>query len=844
MKKITTIFFLSCMGCIAAYSQEQPVAKPAAATVKPYKDFITASTISKPGMFTIHKTEDKYFFEIPDSLLQRDLLLTNWLVKVPGGSPKYGGELLATQMISFEKGLQNKIFMRLVDVFNNADSSEVISKAVRNSNIDPIAMVFDVKARGANNNSSVIEVTDFFQKDNSFSAASGEVKKLLGLTGLMADRTFIKSMSAYPINLEIKTIRTYGASGAPVQMIPGAAPLPATEAAKAAGVVTLEMSHSIMLMPKVPMATRRFDPRVGYFANYYKVYSDEQRKVEENAFIVRYRLEPKPADLEKYKRGELVEPKEQIVYYVDPATPKQWRPYVIAGINDWNAAFEQAGFKNAIVGKEWPENDTTMSLEDARYKIVRYLPSDVANAYGPNIHDPRSGEILQSYVGWYHNIMKLLHDWYFVQASPNDPRARKMKFDEDLMGKLIQFAVSHELGHTLGLRHNMGSSSLTPVEKLRDKHWVEQNGHTVSLMDYARFNYVAQPEDSIGEAGIMPRLGVYDKWAIQWGYKYTGLTDPKEDEKITDRWIVDSLKANPKLWFGGEGRNFDARCQTEDLGDNSMQASVYGIKNLKRVMAKLPEWTREENDKYTNLNDMYRQVASQFMRYSLHVTTNVASVYTQIKSRDQEGDVYIPSNEETQREAVAFLNQEVFQTPTWLLDNNILNKLSNPIRMGSIGNVQDRVLEQLLSDRILNSLLMTAQREGDAACYTLDEFMSDVKKGIWSELETGKPIDIYRRNLQKNYVQQVFTAIREAEFSTHLLAALFGGAYGEELMPITSNTDIPSYLSLHLDRLSAEIQSKLSKVQDADSKKHLQYITQLIKDGMANRFVLPVIKKS
>ena len=836
MKKITTIFFLCCIVSIVGYGQDQPAAKPAVTAVKSYKDVITAATLSKPGMFTIHKTEDKYYFEIPDSLLQRDLLLTNWFVKVPGGSPKYGGEILGTQLISFEKGTQNKIFMRLVDVYHTADSSEVISTAVRNSNIDPIAMVFDVKARGEHNNSSVIEVTDLFQKDNSFSAISGEVKKLLGLTTLMGDRTAIKSMSAYPINLEIKTTRTYAASGAPVQM--GTASLPATEAAKSAGVVTLEMSTSIMLMPKVPMTTRRFDPRVGYFANSYKVFSDEQRKVEENVFIVRYRLEPKTEDLEKYKKGQLVEPKEQIVYYVDPATPKQWRPYVIAGINDWNAAFEQAGFKNAIVGKEWPENDTTMSLEDARYKVVRYLPSDVANAYGPNIHDPRSGEILQSYVGWYHNIMKLLHDWYFVQASPNDPRARKMKFDEDLMGKLIQFAVSHELGHTLGLRHNMGSSSLTPVEKLRDKQWVEKHGHTVSIMDYARFNYVAQPEDSISEAGIMPRIGVYDKWAIQWGYRYLGISDSEEDEKITDRWILDSLKSNPKLWFGGEGRNYDARCQTEDLGDNSMQASMYGIKNLKRVMAKLPEWTREENDKYTNLNDMYRQVASQLLRYSLHVTTNVASVYQQVKSRDEEGDVYIPSKKETQKEAVAFLNQEIFQTPSWLLDNNILNKLSNPVRMGSVGNLQDRILEQLLSDRILNSLLMTAQREGDAACYTLDEFITDVKNGIWSELENGKPIDIYRRNLQKNYVSQIFAAIREAEYSTHLLAAMFGGGI-EEVMPITSNTDIPSYLSLHLDKLSAEIQSSLSKVQDPDSKKHLQYIIQVIKNGMANRFVAP-----
>lgn len=837
MKKLTTIFLVCLIGAANVFGQDQPAVteKPAApSTVKPYTAVVTANTISKPGLFTIHKNDEKYYFEIPDSILGRELLLTTWLVKVPGGSPAYGGEKINEQVISFEKAVTGKIFMRLVSIINEADSTNMISIAVKNSNVDPIAMAFDMKARGKDNNSTIIEMTDFFQKDNSFSAAPGQLKKMLGLTAMMPDRTFIKSMNSYPINIEIKTVRTYAASATPIQMSPTQT-LPPLEAAKEGGAVTIELSTSIMLMPMTPMAARKFDYRVGYFAGGYKVFSDDQQKAKDDIFIVRYRLEPKAEDLEKYKRGELVEPKEQIVYYVDPATPKQWRSYVIAGINDWNAAFEKAGFKNAIVGKEWPENDSTMSLEDARYKVVRYLPSETANAYGPNIHDPRSGEILQSYVGWYHNIMKLLHDWYFVQASPIDPEARKMKFSDELMGKLIRFAVSHEIGHTLGLRHNMGSSSLTPIEKLRDKKWVEANGHTVSIMDYARFNYVAQPEDSISEAGIMPRIGMYDKWAIQWGYRYTGVSN-KEDEKISAKWILDSLAANPKLWFGGEGRNFDARCQTEDLGDNSMKAGEYGIKNLKYVMAHIKEWTKEDNDTYKNLLDAYRQVAGQFQRYALHVTMNVASVYEQVKSVEQPGDVYIPAKKEIQREAVAFLNREVFQTPTWLLDNDILNKLSNPVRMGSVSTIQDRVLEQLLSDRVLNSLQMTAQRNGSG--YSLEEFMTDVKKGIWGELQTGKPIDIYRRNLQKNYVSQLFAAIKEAEYSTHGVAVFFG-ALGEEMLPVTSNTDIPSYMSLHLEKLCTEMKAALPRMTDKDSREHLEYLVRQIKEGMANRFNEP-----
>ncbi|HEX6181578.1 MAG TPA: DUF5117 domain-containing protein, partial [Chitinophagaceae bacterium] len=482
--------------------------------IKPYSEVITAKAISKPGLFTVHKVDEKYYFEIPDQLLQKELLSTTRLSKVPAGSPKYGGEIVNAKTIAFEKGPVNNIFLKVITLVAVADSTDAIAKAVRNANVDPIAMVFDIKARGKDNNSTVIEVTDFFQKDNNITGFDTDAKKQMRLGGVAADRSYILSVNSYPLNIETKSVKTFS-----VSMGGGsaAADAPTAEAGGAGVGVTMELSTSIMLMPETPMQQRYFDARVGYFADNYKVYSDNQQKVEDKTFIVRFRLEPKAEDIAKYKKGKLVEPKQPIVFYVDPATPKQWRPYIIAGINDWNVAFEKAGFKNAIVGKEWPEHDTTMSLEDARYKIVRYFPSDIANAYGPNVHDPRTGEILQSYVGWYHNIMRMLHNMYFTQMAAVDPRARTMKFSDELMGTLIRFAVSHEIGHTLGLRHNMGSSSQTPVEKLRDKKWVEAHGHTVSIMDYARFNYVAQPGDNISEKGIMPRIGDYDKWAIQWG---------------------------------------------------------------------------------------------------------------------------------------------------------------------------------------------------------------------------------------------------------------------------------------------------------------------------------------
>ncbi len=800
--------------------------------IKPISSIVNKDTERNMGMINIYKNGEKYYFEIPDALLKRELLVTNWLVTVPGGSPKYGGELMNTKTITFEKGFSGKMMLRVVSVVTQADSTNTISKAVANSNINPIAMVFDIKAKGEDGKSSVIDATDFMQKENSFTMLSAEVKSKLAIGAMAADRSYVKSVASYPTNVELKMLRTYSATAA----VPKPGAPAAIEAAKIGSAITMEVSTSIFLMPEKAMMPRHFDLRVGYFANSYQPISDTQQNFGPKSFIVRYRLEPKAEDMAKYKRGELVEPKVPIVYYLDPATPKQWRPYLIAGINDWNEAFKAAGFKNAIIGKEWPENDPTMSLEDARYKVLRYLPSDVPNAYGPNIHDPRSGEILQSYIGWYHNVMSLVHDWYMVQASPSDPRARTMKFSDELMGELIRFVSSHEVGHTLGLRHNMGSSSCTPVEKLRDKKWVEAHGHTNSIMDYARFNYVAQPEDSISTAGIMPRINDYDKWAIKWGYAYIDAKDDLEDNKIVSKWVTDSLKANPRLWFGGEGMNFDARCQSEDLGDNSMKASEYGIKNLKYVLAHLPEWTKEDNDLYQNQTKMYLQVATQYARYVGHVVKNIASVYETYKNPDQPGDVYTVTPIETQKEAVAFLNAQVFDTPNWLLDLKILNKIGNPTRNGGVHTVQDRTMQQLFSDRVFNTLNITEQRFGRGNAYSVSEYLADLKTGVWKELKTNTAIDMYRRDVQKAYVNNLFRAVKEAELGTNALGLLFGGPGAEEMLPFTVNTDIASVLAYHLENLRTEILAAAKVATDEDSKSHLLFVANRIKNGLNKRF--------
>ena len=724
---------------------------------KSYKEVITDKAITWHGLFTVHKVDEKWYFEIPDSIFNREILAITRFNKSPAGSRSYGGEKVNEQTIRWEKGPSDNVFLRVVTIVSVApDSSQPIAEAVRNSNVDPIAAAFDIKAYGKDSGSVVIDVTDFFKLDNQPVSLSPDLKRRYNLGGISGDRSFITYIHSYPQNTEVRTVKTFSASGATSGMGFGNSSIP-LPAADVAGAVTMELSNSFIMLPVVPMRKRLFDPRVGYFASEYSVYADDQQKSETSTFIHHWRLEPKPEDSARWKKGDLVEPKKPIVFYIDPATPKQWRPYLIAGINDWQGAFEKAGFKHAIIGREWPEQDSTMNLEDARFSVIRYFASDIENAYGPNEADPRTGEILTSNIGWYHNVMKLLHDWYLIQAGAVDPRARKMVFDDSLMGTLIRFVSSHEIGHTLGLRHNMGSSSQTPVEKLRDKIWVEANGHTASIMDYARFNYVAQPEDGISPRGLYPRIGPYDNWAIQWGYKYIpGTKSDQEDKKVLNRWIIDSLKANPRLWFGGEGQNFDPRSQTEDLGDNSVKASEYGIRNLKRIILQLPLWTKEEADTYDNLEDIYSQLVGQFSRYMNQVTKSVGGIYETFKSVEQSGDVYEPTPRIRQEEAVVFLHKQLFETPYWLLDKNILNKISSPASSEMIANTQASVLNSLLSSSRLFRMEAISDRFGKTIVYGPDDLVNDIEKGLWKELSTPQqPIDPFRRNLQKQYIDDL-----------------------------------------------------------------------------------------
>lgn len=784
---------------------------------KPYKEVITDKAKTDEGLFKVHRVEDKWYFEIPDNLLGRDILAVNRISKAAagmriGGFFGYAGDQIGQNVVRFEKGPNNRVFLRTISFAEyTKDSTSPMFSAVNNSNVQPIAASFDIRAFSKDTTSSVIEVTDYINGDNDVLHFSSSLKSSLRLGAIQSDKSYIEGVKSYPINIEIKTVKTYGRMPAPSIGIPGSGGGPT-------GNMTVELNSSLVLLPKVPMQARYYDPRVGFFDVGYVDYDLNPQGVKNISIIKRWKLEPRDEDIEKYNKGELVEPKKPIIFYIDPATPKKWVPYLIQGVNDWQVAFEKAGFKNAIIAKLAPsrQEDSTWSLDDARNSAIVYKPSNIANASGPSISDPRSGEIMESHINWYHNVMELLRDWYFVQAAPVDAKARKMIFDDELMGQLIRFVSSHEVGHTIGLRHNYGSSSSVPVENLRNKAWVEANGHTPSIMDYARFNYVAQPEDNISQAGLFPRIGDYDKWAIEWGYRrFPEFKSPEAEKEYLNKWVIEKMK-NKRLWFGTEINFDDPRSQSEQVGDDAMKGGMYGIKNLQRIVPNLMEWTKEPNEDFSNLRSLYEQVQTQFNRYMGHVTKYVGGIMETPKMVEESGAVYEVVPEAKQKEAVEFLNKNLFTTPVWMLNNEIFSRTGlNGLTI--IGQVQDNILGRLLSTRTLNKLIEGEASLGNKA-YQITELMSDLKKGIWSELAAKKKIDVYRRNLQKSYITILTNLLNPAS-----PASSAGGGF---VITITSSSpdksDIKSVVRAHLAQLRNEARTAANAIPDVMTRFHLQ----------------------
>jgi hypothetical protein len=773
--------------------------------IQPYEKVITSKAVTDDGLFKVHKVDDKFYYEIPRPLFGRELLNVTRIAKT-ADKIGYGGEELNEQVLRWEQK-DKKVLLRVVSYNNVASDSLPIAESVRNSNFEPIIQSFDIKAFGKDS-TVVIEVTSLFTKDVPAFGLEDAARKLYKISSLDESRTYIESLKSFPINIEARNVLTYKATEPPSNSQTGA--------------ISLEINNSMVLLPEKPMMPRIQDRRVGFFSVSQTDYGLDDQKATRRTYITRWRLEPK--DVEAYKRGELVEPVKQIVYYIDPATPEKWRPYLKQGVEDWNKAFERAGFKNAITAKDAPtkEQDPEWSTEDARYSVIRYFSSDIQNAYGPHVSDPRSGEILESHIGWYHNVMNLLRNWFFIQTAAINPEARSVKFKDEVMGRLIRFVSSHEVGHTLGLPHNFGSSFAYPVDSLRSAKFTRKSGTAPSIMDYARFNYIAQPEDK--GVSLMPDVGEYDKYAVMWGYKYLPDAKTADDEKVTlNKWITDRAN-NPVYFFGRQtGNPIDARSQSEDLGNDAMKASAYGVANLKRIVPNLIQWTSEDGKNYDDLNELYQQVIGQWGRYNGHVRANIGGVYETFKSYDQSGNVFAPVAKDVQKNAMAYLQRETFATPKWMLDENILKKIEHAGSLERIRTAQTATLNSLLDPSRMARLIEAETALGNKT-YTAIEMCADLRNGLWSELPSGKTIDAYRRNLQRAHIERLEFLMKEEPAPVVANVRAFVGATIVDV----SQSDIRPIVRAELKTLRTQINGAIARTVDPMSKYHLEDALQRI----------------
>jgi hypothetical protein len=791
-------------------AQRPPVVDPAADTAarpaptaarapRPYNTVVTREARTVRGLFVVHRVGERLLFEIPQRELGRDQLAIGRYARAaaPAGGPaggfgSYGGDRFVTRTLRWDRD-GNRIILRTPSYTIVADSASPVFRAVENSNYPPIIAVFNIETFGPDS-AAVIDVTRLF------TTAIPELQAIQGTVD--ASRSYIERTLAFPDNIGIEATQT-GVAAAAAGQAAAAGPRPARSV----------LAHwSIVRLPEEPMMPRLFDERVGFFSNSRSDFGTQEHRSATRRFITRYRLE-----CSDRRDGDLCYPKKPIVYYIDPATPEWLKPFSRAGILEWQAAFEKAGFKDGIIAADAPVDDPDWSPDDVRHTLIRWLPSTVENAVGPNVHDPRTGEILNGSVQMFHNIMNLQRAWYFTQVSPLDPRAQRLPFPDSLMGRLVQFVIAHEIGHTLGLQHDQLGSSTYPADSVRSRTWVARMGHSPSIMDYSRFNYVAQPEDSIPVEHLVPRVGPYDEYAIMWGYKpIAGARTPDDERPTLEQWsrMQDTIpwyRFSAGNAYGGTGT------QSEAVGDaDPVKSTELGFRNIRRVMGYLEGAALEPMSDNSDLAELYNRTVAQWATEATHVATLVGGAEVQYKSGGQPGPVYTPIPRARQVEAVRFLNQQVFGTPMYLVRPEIGARIEAGGMVNRVNGAQARVLTTLLEDGRMNRML---EQEGLASnrgsVYTLASMLGDVRRGVWQELGAGQPsIDVFRRGLQNNYLALVGRKLNPPASTVQLPAGF--------TPPAPLSEDGRSHLRGELVTLRDEIRRAAPRATDRASQLHLQ----------------------
>lgn len=740
------------------FRKKKTVKSDSSVVKKSRYDELLKEAITQQGMFRIHRVKNDWYFEIPDTLLGRDMLIVNKVSGVPYELNDAGlnkGMAYEDKLIRFHKDtVHKKVWVTTWNPRVSVPENDAIARSVKDNYREAVIEQFPIEAFNADSSALLIQVNKVFDgSEKSFNDLYNSIS--LG-TSVKKELSRIASMKSFPQNMVIKAFLT-------TQVTEGHESVP----------VTVETTTNLVLLPEKPMTPRFADARVGFFSTPRYYFNDRQQSVGKRELVHRWRLEPKPEDVEKYKRGELVEPAKPIVFYIDPSTPQQWREAIKAGVFDWQAAFESAGFKNAVVAKDAPTDDPDFDIDDSRYSVITYAASQQMNAMGPSVIDPRSGEIIEADVVWWHNLMTLLHTWMQVQTAPIDPRARMNTFEDEYMASAIRFVSSHEVGHTFGLKHNMGASYAFPVDSLRSKTFTAKMGGTASsIMDYARFNYVAQPEDGVEH--ITPVIGVYDKHAINWAYRWLDVDDPHEELPVLNKWITDH-SGDPMYWYGEQQDPrdpVDPRAQDEDLGDDLIKANRYGIKNLKRIVPNIEAWTAQEGEGFWQAGKLLMAVINQWKMYAGHVTAYVGGFYINNPVAGETFDRYVPVEKERQREAVKYLSEEVFTVPEWLFGAEIWKK-SYPVRTSPAGEVeyspyntarelQYATFYDLMKDDRLLRMYEAETMIGKNRVYTPEEMFADLHRAVFKGSLQGRNLSLYERMTQKNYIDALIVSSNKA----------------------------------------------------------------------------------